>query len=157
MWTLRKGDNLSVLKGVLPKRKHLLRDPNRGGLLCVTQSCKRANGGESLSQGTQSSPAEVTACTSQLHGISSRQLALIYYNPRVLRTILSKFLKYLVSYCSHFYARMPFTCFSFLSFLLDSKISDGCNLQSLVTILREVEEDQMLPTPEPMRSQIGNE
>ena len=47
--------------------------------------------------------------------------------------------------------------FSFLSFLLDSKISDGCNLQSLVTILREVEEDSMLPTPEPTRSQTGNE
>ena len=60
MWTLRKGDNLSVLKGVLPKRKHLPRIPNRGGLLCVTQSCKKANGGESLSQGTQSSPVEET-------------------------------------------------------------------------------------------------
>ena len=60
MWTLRKGDNLSVLKGVLPKRKHLPRIPSRGGLLCVTQSCKKANGGESLSQGTQSSPVEET-------------------------------------------------------------------------------------------------
>ena len=81
----------------------------------------------SHSKGTQSSPAEVTACTPQLHSTSSRQLALIYYNPRVLRTILSKFLKYLVSYCSHFYVRMPIPCFYFLSFLLDSKISDGCN------------------------------
>lgn len=113
--------------------------PHLGSFPRSQQLCKQCS--FVTSKGTQSSSAEVTACTSQLHGISSRQLALIYYNPRVLRTILSKFLKYLVSYCSHFYARMPFTCFSFLSFLLDSKISDRCNLQSLVTILREVEED----------------
>ena len=35
MWTVRKGDNFSVLKGVLPKRKHLPRDPSRAGLLCI--------------------------------------------------------------------------------------------------------------------------
>lgn len=110
------------------------------GLSQEVSSCA-SNAPLSHPEGTQSSPAEVTACTPQLHSTSSRQSALIYYNPRVLRTILSKFLKYLVSYCSHFYVRMPIPCFSFLSFLWDCKISDGCNLQSLVTVLREVEED----------------